>query len=50
MSWPHPGIQRRRRNSWAGLLGPLWNYLMAETASLEASVGREEPRIARLFA
>lgn len=32
----------------AGLPGPRWNHLMAETASLEASIGRDRGKLLRL--
>lgn len=40
-SWPHFVFQRPRRSPSAGLPGPPWNHLMAETADLASSVGRE---------
>ena len=48
MSWPYSGVQRLRRSSSAGLLGPLWNQLMAKTAGLEASVGQDRRALLQL--
>jgi hypothetical protein len=45
MSWPNSGTNRPHRTASSGLPGPLWNHLMAETASLEASVGRDRRKL-----
>ncbi len=49
MSWPDFGVQRPDGSLRQDVPGPRWNHLMAETASLEASVGREiEARLGHL--
>jgi hypothetical protein len=50
--WNHESAAFRRPAEWrspfGGLPGSLWNHLMAETASLEASVGRDRRKLLRL--
>jgi hypothetical protein len=41
MSWPDFGLQRRAKTASQGLPGPYWNHPLAETAELDASVGRD---------
>lgn len=41
MSWPDCGVERPLRGCRRAFLVYLWKHLMAETADLEASVGRE---------
>jgi hypothetical protein len=48
MSWPHSGTNRPQRSASTCLPGQLWNHLMAETASLEASVGRDRRSLLQL--
>jgi hypothetical protein len=48
MSWPHSGVQRPRRRYSADLPGPIWKHMMAATASLKASVGRDGRKLLRL--
>ena len=50
--WNHELAAFRRSAApakpFGGLPSPLWNHLVAETASLEASVGREHRKLLRL--
>jgi hypothetical protein len=47
MSWPHSGAQRPPRRLRPAFLVQLRNHLLAEAASLEASVGRAHRKLLR---